>query len=176
MHLQARVGFEKSQKKQKLLEARSTAATKRCDALEHRSKQQAAALENARTKRLAAEVEVSETDERCEALAGRLLAAEAAAADARERAANMAHMRDTLYDEACAARDDSIAARSEVCLPPCFTFFPYVHSEFCIIYMTPPAHTTSVRDRWAGALSQEVGMYHSLMHVICSTSRCCVHS
>lgn len=114
MSVQALVGFEKSQKKQKLLEARSTAATKRCEALEHRSKQQAAALDEARKKRKAAEFSVVEADERCDALAGRLIAAEAAAADARDRAGCTIRMRNDLHDEADAAREEAVSLRSEV--------------------------------------------------------------
>lgn len=114
VHVQATVAFEKSQQKQKILEARSTAALKRCDALEHRSKQQAAALQDARMKRQAAEASVQEADERCDALAGRLIAAEAAAADARERAAHALLMRDNIHAEADAAREEATVLRSDV--------------------------------------------------------------
>ena len=117
--VQAKVGLEKSQKKQRLLEARSTAATKRCEALEHRSKQQAAALEEARKKRMAAEASVVEADERCDALAGRLIAAEAAAADARDCAARVVQARDILYDEADASRAEAAALILEVRLVFC---------------------------------------------------------
>lgn len=113
------MALEKSQKKQKLLEARSAAATKRCDALEHRSKQQAAALDEARSKRKAAEASVVEADERCDALAGRLIAAEAAAADARDVASRIIQARDLLHDEADAAREEAATLRSEVRVPFC---------------------------------------------------------
>jgi hypothetical protein len=61
-----------------------------------------------------AEASVEEADERCDALAGRLIAAEAAAADSRDRAARIIHMRDTMHAEMDAAREEAASLRSEV--------------------------------------------------------------
>lgn len=105
---------ERAVKKQKLLEAKAEAAAARMEALEHRSKQQAAVLEDARAKRKKVEGAWEEAEARAETLAQRLVAVEAAAADARMHARRAAAARVALADEADSARDETRKVNAEV--------------------------------------------------------------
>jgi hypothetical protein len=115
--MQATAAAERAEKKQRLLEAKTEAATVRMEALEHRSKQQAAALEDSRRRRRGVEGAWQEAEERADTLARRLVAAEAAAADARARAARATATRSALAAEADGARDEARDLSRQVCCP-----------------------------------------------------------